>query len=188
MAKEMVSTSDLHFTVLGFTAGTGQAIMCAIIFAAKEVTLFDQLGIDVTKEILQGSTSTYENNGPGLRYPGGPTCFFRNKEVPCFIGCSPKGGITSELFVKMLKRMDGLDLFPRTKNGPLPFILLDGHDSRFSIDFLRYINAEATKWVGCLGLPNGTAYWQVGDSSEQNGMYKMSLVKAKRRLLRNKKR
>ena len=35
------------------------------------------------------------------------------------------------------------------------------------------------KWNICLGLPNGTAYWQVGDSSEQNGMYKNLTREAK---------
>jgi hypothetical protein len=31
------STKDSHFTVLGFTAATGEPVMCAIIFSAKEM-------------------------------------------------------------------------------------------------------------------------------------------------------
>mmetsp|Transcript_1965 Transcript_1965/g.2674 ORF Transcript_1965/g.2674 Transcript_1965/m.2674 type:complete len:192 (-) Transcript_1965:606-1181(-) len=32
------SVADTHFTVLGFTAGTGEPIMCAVIFAGTEIT------------------------------------------------------------------------------------------------------------------------------------------------------
>ena len=31
------ATKDSHFTVLGFTAANGMPLMCAIIFAAKEM-------------------------------------------------------------------------------------------------------------------------------------------------------
>lgn len=37
-----------------------------------------------------------------------------------------------------------------------------------------------------MGVPYGTSYWQVGDSSEQNGCFKMALTKYKRELLRQK--
>jgi hypothetical protein len=37
-AEVMAPTSNAHFTVLGFTSGTGEPVMCAIIFAAGEMT------------------------------------------------------------------------------------------------------------------------------------------------------
>jgi hypothetical protein len=37
-----------------------------------------------------------------------------------------------------------------------------------------------------IGLPYGTSYWQVGDSSEQNGSFKMKLTKEKVKLTANK--
>ena len=37
-----------------------------------------------------------------------------------------------------------------------------------------------------MGVPYGTSYWQVGDSSEQNGCFKMALTRYKRELLRRK--
>jgi hypothetical protein len=38
----------------------------------------------------------------------------------------------------------------------------------------------------CVGLPYGTSYWQVGDSTEQNGCFKMSMTKAKQELVQKK--
>jgi len=82
--------------------------------------------------------------------------------------------------------MDSLNLFPRTEGGPLPFLLLDGHGSRFQLPFLRYVNADEHKWKVCIGVPNGTAHWQVGDSDEQNGSWKMATTRDKRHLSRFK--
>ncbi|KAI2505380.1 hypothetical protein MHU86_9086 [Fragilaria crotonensis] len=57
---------------------------------------------------------------------------------------------------------------------------------RFDLKFLQYINTNTTKWNACIGVPYGTSYWQVGDSTEQNGCFKMALTKHKRNLLRRK--
>ena len=38
-SKELISTIDVYFTVLGFIRGTGKPIMCAVIFAEKKLTL-----------------------------------------------------------------------------------------------------------------------------------------------------
>ena len=40
------ATKDSHFTVLGFTTATGIPLMCAIIFAAKELDAQWVLGLD----------------------------------------------------------------------------------------------------------------------------------------------
>ncbi len=39
-----------------------------------------------------------------------------------------------------------------------------------------------------MGVPYGTSYWQVGESSEQNGYFKMALTKYNRDLLRAKEK
>jgi hypothetical protein len=181
-AEVYSATSDAHFTVLGFTAATGEPVMCAIIFAAGEMTQELQLGVDIRAPMVEGDDSIRGNYGPGKRYPGAPTCQFRGKTVPPFVCCSPKGGITSELLKAMLERMDSLDLFPRTDGGPLPFLLLDGHGSRFQLPFMRYIQDVEHEWKVCIGVPNGTAHWQVGDSAEQNGSWKMATTRDKRKL------
>jgi hypothetical protein len=182
-AEVTAATSEAHFTVLGFTAANGEPVMFAIIFAASEMTQELQLGVDIRALMVEGDDSVAGNYGPGKRYPGAPTCNFRGTVVPPFVCCSPKGGITSELLKSMLARMDSLNLFPRTADGPLPFLLLDGHGSRFQLPFLRYISDDDHKWKVCIGVPNGTAHWQVGDSAEQNGSWKMATTREKRKLV-----
>ena len=182
-AKITAATTDAHFTVLGFTAATGEPVMCAIIFPGHELTSEQHLGVDIQFPMVDGDFSMRANSGSGKRFPGGPKCSFQGKEVPAFICCSPKGGITSELLKEMLERMDSFNLFPRIPGGPLPFLLLDGHGSRLQLPFLRYTNDPDHPWIVCLGLPNGTALWQVGDAAEQNGCWKMAITKFKRDLV-----
>jgi len=61
--------------------------------------------------------------------------------------------------------------------------MLDGHGSRLELPFLKYINNKTTEWCVCLGVPYETAYWQVGDSKEQNGSFNMAMTDVKRKLL-----
>ena len=103
----------------------------------------------------------------------GLTCFYKNKEVPCCVSCSDNGSIISKILASFLKQLDGLDLFPRRK-GLKPFLLLDGHGSQLELPFLQYVNMAACQWVMCIGVPYGTSYWQVGDTAELNGSYKMA--------------
>jgi hypothetical protein len=81
--------------------------------------------------------------------------------------------------------IDDCKVFDRSF-GLNPFLLLDGYGSRFELEFLGYINTKETKWHCCIGLPYGTSYWQVGDSSEQNGCFKMALTKEKQALVTKK--
>jgi hypothetical protein len=82
------------------------------------------------------------------------------------------------LLANMLRYIDSRDIFDRS-TGLNPFLLLDGHGSRFDLEFLEYVTAADTKWHVEIGLPYGTSYWQVSDSSEQNGSFKMKLTKEK---------
>ena len=183
------ATKDSHFTVLGFTAATGEPVMCAIIFSAKEMCASWVLGFNASAPWVGDDNDRRANIG-GLdkRYPQGPVCHFNGKTVPTFCCCSENGSITSELLVEMLRAIDNVGVFDRS-DGIHPFLLLDGHGSRFELPFLRYVNDKqgiGTKWNACVGVPYGTSYWQVGDSSEQNGCFKMALTKYKRELLRRK--
>jgi hypothetical protein len=56
---------------------------------------------------------------------------------------------------------------------------LDRHGSRCEFNVLEHINNNEHKWNVNIGLPYGTRYWQVGDSTEQNGCFKMALTKEK---------
>jgi len=86
----------------------------------------------------------------------------------------------------MLAAIYWLDVINQQESGLNPFLLLDGHGSHFDLGFLQYINTDETKWECCIGLPYGTSYWQVGDSSEQNGCFKMALTWAKQELVTKK--
>ena len=50
------------------------------------------------------------------------------------------------------------------------------------MSFLKYVNTPKDHWVDCIGVPYGTALWQVGDSKEQNSSFNMTVTKAKQNL------
>ena len=86
----------------------------------------------------------------------------------------------------MLQELDCRELFPRTDPNVKPFLLLDGHSSRLELPFLQYINTPKDNWVCCIGVPYGTALWQVGDSKEQNGSFNIAISRAKIDLVNKK--
>ena len=162
-------TNDMHHTVLGFMLGTGEPLMCAVIFKTEkqvsEIPLNWKLGINQS-----------------LITAGCPK-FVNGKTVPCFYGASPNASITSDMLVEMLKQIEESVEFNRSD--ATPFLLLDGHQSRVMMPFLKYVNNEATKWTAAIGVPYATHLWQVADASELNGSFKMSLAKAKREYIAN---
>jgi hypothetical protein len=166
------STTDLHFTVLGFISGTGEAVMCAIIFKSdlpvSEIPISWKLGLDITQD----------PDDQHSVMAGGPTCTYLGKRIPCFFGTSPKASITSTLLKDMLAFLDSLGVYDRSVANP--FLLLDGHHSRMMLPFLRYICNSSHEWKCCFGVPYATHLWQVGDASGINGAFKMNLTKAKR--------
>ena len=179
------SVTDLHFTVLCFSSGNGDPLMCAVIMkSARDISSMPNIlkfGLDRKKEFINGETDyeMFEKNfGNEKAMPGGPQCFVNGKHVPCFVGCSPKASITSELLVQMLKQLDNLQILERSDDVN-PFLLLDGHHSRMQLPFLEYINNACHEWMVCIGVPYGTHIWQVADSSQQNGIFKLELAKAK---------
>ena len=188
-----VSSNNLHYTVLGFTAANGEPIMCAIIIAKENadeedgVKLSVVTGIDVLSKELIDINNLQKSFNEGGALSGGPKCNFRGKEVPCYVTTSQKGGMNSKILTALFRYMDEQDLFPRKPNGPLPFVLIDGHGSRFGIEFLSYINDPQHLWYVCLGLPYGTHKWQVADSEEQNGAMRCSIGNIKKKITRETK-
>ena len=187
------SKATNRFTVIGLTAATGDPVMCIVIIAGKELTLHDALGYDHQAESAFDPNIPFEDNiGPGKAFPNLPSCEFRGKTVPGFLAMTPKGSITSDILAASLKRLDDLGVYERTENGPTPMVLLDGHESRLQLPFLEYVNSKNAfnkpMWKACIGLPNGTAKWQVGDSKQQNGAWKISMTKNKDKLVLYKKR
>ena len=113
-------------------------------------------------------------------------CTVDGVNLPPYCCASENKSITAELLVEMLAHMDKTGIFAQD-TGPPPFLILDGHGGRFDLFFLEYINNPEYTWNVCIGVPYGTSYWQVGDSTEQNRCYhKMAITKAKQELLTKK--
>jgi hypothetical protein len=133
------------------------------------------------------------NVGPGKAFPGGPVCDFNGKKIPPLVTNSESGGITPEILVRILKHLDKHGVTNRGEGDPPPCLIVDGHGSRLSIPFLRYINnldehgntvlGANHRWKVYIGLPNGTAYWQVADSSYINGRFKLQMRREKETVL-----
>ena len=70
--------------------------------------------------------------------------------------------------------------------GATPMAILDGHSSRFHTNLLRYIHDIRHRWGITVGLPYATNKWQIGDTIYQNGMFSMSLNRAKGNLFARK--
>ena len=184
--KQMCSSSDAHWTLLGFTDANGQPVMCGIIFKADTLTAEERLGLDIFADVIEPQDDIVANYGPGKRFPGPPRCYVRGIEAPSYVACSEKGSITLTILRGMLERLDSLRVFPRGVGKPLPFLLVDGHGSRLKLPFIEYINHLAHKWKVCLGLPYGTSFWQVGDSSERIGSYYMETYRYKDMLIKKR--
>ncbi len=85
--------------------------------------------------------------------------------------------------MKILTYFDSIDLFPRVPGGPIPMLIVDGHQSHLAPVFVEYINDKNNTWKVCLSVPYATTLWQVGGALEQNGMVKLEWYQEKKELL-----
>jgi hypothetical protein len=68
------SKTSGRFTAMRLTAGTGEPVMCIIIFAPAELYTLARLGFDHRSKIpYDKEKSLEENMGPGKALPGAPT-------------------------------------------------------------------------------------------------------------------
>jgi hypothetical protein len=186
------AVNDNHFTFLCFQSGSGEPIMCAIIFKSErkkcEIPETWKSGIDIRKlrneTILPDSQDDIaklyieEETLNGGALGGGPVCTFRGKTIACYCTCSPNASITSSILTDLLRTIDKHEVYDRVE-GTKPLLLLDGHHSRMDLEFLEYINQPGTEWNVCIGVPYGTHLWQVADSSQVNGKFKIEMTKEK---------
>ena len=188
--QNKASKTNKRFTLIGLTAFTGEPVICIIILQGKLAKPHIEAGVDILVPPI-GETNDadfFSNNyGPGKYLPGGPVCHFNGKQIPAMIRWQESGSITSEILVDALKTLDDLKVFQRD-DGVSPFLLLDGHSSRLQAPFLKYINTPEDHYVTCIGVPYGTALWQVGDSKEQNGSFNMAMTSEKRKLVQAKEK
>ena len=178
-------SNERHFTTLGFTNLRGEPVLCLVIIAGMREMYEIETGIDVEADAIGDPTDPdyfEKNRGKGRIYPMGPECVYKGKTIPCLVRWSPNGSITSQILRDAVHTLDYHDIFDRS-NQKMPFLLLDGHQSRFEIPFLEYITNTDHPWMVCIGVPYGTSLWQVADSKEQNGSFKMALSKIKKEIL-----
>ena len=163
--------------------------MCVLIIEGKKENKLSECGMDIFAEKI-GDVSDegfFEaSSGAGKRFPGGPSCLFQGKTIPCLVCFTPSGSITSEILRDILATLYFLKVFSRVGGRRWPFLLLDGHGSRVELPFLNYINDGAYPWVVYIGVPYRTALWQVDDSSKQKGSYTMALGEYKEELIAKK--
>jgi hypothetical protein len=174
--------------VLCFNNAEREPILCSIILKSrKDISQLPsnvKLGIDQSMDITSKGTSleVFEATLKNDVMIGGPNCTYKGIEIPCFVGYLPNASITSQMLASILEVINQSGVFDREDGSP-PFLLLDGHNSRFGLPFLKYIHDERHKWTCCIGVPHGTHLWQVTDSSAMNDNFKLVLTKAKRELL-----
>jgi hypothetical protein len=179
---------DCHFTTLGFSLADGRPLLCVIIISCGEIDAKIRMGLQPWCEV-EGEGTLEDNlernsHGKDKYFPFGPICNVNGTNIPTYIACSERGGITPDILTEALRHIDSFNAFDRTE--ATPALLLDGHGSRFDTTLLEYVNTPATKWCVLIGVPYGTHLWQVADSSEQNGSFKNELKRAKQYVIRKK--
>jgi len=75
------------------------------------------------------------STGTDKYFPHGPSCFYNGKDAPCYVTCSKHRSITNEMLADIMSHLDCKIQFHRTE--AMPFLLLDGHRSRFGLPFLE---------------------------------------------------
>ncbi len=127
-AAPAVATTDIHFSLLAFISGTGEPVLCAIIFKSdlhvSQIPVNWKTGINIMVQ---------DANDINLVASVGPTCRYLGKEIPCFYGTSPKASITSQQLANMLKYIDEIRVYDQTV--AQQFLLLDGHHSRMMLPY-----------------------------------------------------
>ena len=130
--------------------------MCVVIIDGKNRDFFIELGVDPeaaeslsTIDLTDTEVVRFimDNTGSNKTFPSGPTCVFKEKEVPCFVRFNEGGGINGQILKEMFQTLDALSIFKDCRDkGMKPFVLLDGHQSMFNLQFMQYINDEQHPW------------------------------------------
>ena len=140
--EQRIATKSNHFTVIGITLLDGTPVMCVVIFAATilrghEATGYDQFAEQVGH--ADDADFIAKNSGKGKLFPGGPTYTVDRKEFPTLVRWTPSGIVTGQILRDIFQALDKLDLMDQI-TGATPMAILDGHQSRFHTDLLKYIH------------------------------------------------
>jgi hypothetical protein len=92
--------------MLAFISGTGETLLCAIIF--KTDLHISQIPVNWKTGIY---IAVQDANDINLVASGVPTCSYQGKKIPYFYDTSPKASITSQLLADMLKYLDEIRVY-----------------------------------------------------------------------------
>ena len=91
--------------------------MCVIMIKGTDMNNYDFSRIDLLAETMGKTDETdfvKNNTGKGKIYPGGPTCTYKNKSVPCLVRYSKGSGVNGNILRDIFEALDNLDLFDRS--------------------------------------------------------------------------
>jgi len=119
------------------------------------------MGVNPFAHVI-GDKVNFDDNQNGLDklFPLGSSCECNRQMIPCFIGCSENGSITSKLLANMVNQLEQYATFDQTDMHP--FLLLDGHGSHFEEEFLEFVNSPEHKWKLCISIPMGCTCGRLG--------------------------
>jgi hypothetical protein len=142
--------------------------------------------VAMVPEVVGDPEFNVEGNSHGHLqfYPYGSTRVINGKTLETYVTCSDNGSITGNILTDVLKHLDTHLQFDHEE--ATPFFLLDGHRSRFELSLLDSVTDERTKGTVSIRVPYGTNLWQVGDSSQQKGAFKVRLTYEKKVLIEEK--
>ena len=184
--QQKLSTKDKYYTALGLTNLDSIAVMFGVIFSGKICHPLTETGLNISVDVVGNMDDRdyfRSNNGFGRHFPGDLNCKYKGKTIPCLCQWSERDGITTKILVDILSELDTLHIFDTDRGkGVNPFLLFDGHISRFEIPFLRYIYDKEYEWAVVIGGPYDTVLWQVWDSVEHNVCFNMASVDIKNNL------
>ena len=132
-----VAISDSNYNIMNFTEATGEPVMVNLIFTSesKNHPSTWMSGIDSRKFLIETLLGKSNENSQKIDKTTS-YCL-----VPRLVHLEGRkcGGITSQILVQCLQKIGKLEILGR-ENGVLPFAIVDGHQSRFEVDFLSYID------------------------------------------------
>ena len=97
--------------------------MTAITFKSDKANVDDLSfttthGVDITKPIVAAVTEReilLHNCGKRQALLMGPVCHVKRKTTPCYVGCSPRAGIKSEMLADMLRTIGICSVYDRSE-------------------------------------------------------------------------
>ena len=116
--QSKTSNKDKNFVLMGLTTLTDKPLMCCVIFKGVKCCVDTETGIDFTVKVNSISNTQqdlFKNNfedevasfesltGKGKLFPGGPSCVFKGKVIPCFTRWIKSGGMSSTILKDFLK-------------------------------------------------------------------------------------